>query len=278
LTPTIAIDDATTIPALGFGTWELAPQGSGGALGAEEAVSIALEVGYRHVDTAQAYGNEEGVGRAIAASAVDRDDVFVTTKIRPDRASHDDVHSSHRESLHRLGMEHVDLVLLHWPSDAAPLSETLTAMTELKDAGLTRHIGVSNFPSALLTQAFELAPVVTDQVEHHPYLGVDAVRAVLRERGGFLTAYSPLAKGAVLHDPVLAEIGEEHGKSPAQVALRWLLQQAATVTIPRSSNAARIEQNFEVFDFELSDDELARIDSLERGERQLDPPWAPDWD
>jgi 2,5-diketo-D-gluconate reductase B len=265
--------DGGTVPALGFGTFQLPDED------AERCVRVALDVGYRHIDTAQAYDNEEGVGRAIAASGADRDQLFVTTKVRPAAAARDDVHRTTRESLDRLGLDHVDLLLIHWPADdVAPMEETLEAMTEVRDAGLTRHIGVSNFPSAMLARAYEAAPIVTDQVEHHPYLAVDAIRKVLAEHRGFLTAYSPIAKGAVAHDPVLIEIGEHHGVSPVQVTLRWMLQRGDTVAIPRSSNPDRIVSNFEVDGFELADDEVARIDALNEGRRLVDPAFAPEWD
>jgi diketogulonate reductase-like aldo/keto reductase len=240
---------------------------------------LALEVGYRHLDTAQGYENEAEVGRALHDSGLDRDEVFVTTKIKPSNASSADVRRSTQDSLSALGVEQVDLVLLHWPAESvAPLTETLEAMASLVQDGLARHIGVSNFPSRELERAYEMAPVVTDQVEHHPYLGVAAIEKVLQPRGGFLTAYSPLARGKVIHDPVLIEIAEEHGVGPAQVTLRWMLQRPGVVAIPKSGTPERIRSNAEVFGFELSDEQMARIDGLERGERLIDPDFGPEWD
>jgi 2,5-diketo-D-gluconate reductase B len=271
--PTIQLADDLAIPRLGFGTFQL--EGDD----AYRSVLVALEVGYRHLDTAQGYDNEAEVGRALKDSGVDRAEVFVTTKIKPSNAAAADVRTSTEESLRQLGMDHVDLLLLHWPAEhVAPLDETLEAMTALQDDGLTRTIGVSNFPSALLERAYELAPVVTDQVEHHPFLAVDAIEKVLLDRGGFLTAYSPLARGEVVDDPTLQEIGEAHGASAAQATLRWMLQQRATVAIPKSGTPERIRSNFDVFGFELSDDEMARIDGLDRGHRLIDPDGAPEWD
>ena len=271
--PTITIADHLSVPRLGFGTFQL--QGEQ----AYDATRTALEVGYRHIDTAQGYDNETEVGRAIADSGVDRAEVFLTTKIKPSNAAAGDVRSSTQQSLRDLGVDQVDLILLHWPAEKyAPLQETLGAMTTLIDAGLTRSIGVSNFPSALLSQAFDLAPVVTDQVEHHPFLGVAPIEKVLAERGGFLTAYSPLARGKVTDDATLTEIGEAHGKSAAQVTLRWMLQKPNTVAIPKSGTPERIRANFEVFDFELGDDEMQRIHALERQQRLIDPDGGPDWD
>jgi diketogulonate reductase-like aldo/keto reductase len=273
MSTTIRLDGGLTVPRLGFGTFQLADDR------AYDAVRVALEAGYRHLDTAQGYDNESRVGQALADSEVDRDQVFVTTKLKPDNAGADDVHTTTDRSLKDLGLEHVDLLLLHWPADdVAPLEETLTAMTEVKDAGKTRAIGVSNFPSAMLARAFDLAPIVTDQVEHHPFLAVDPIETVLHERGGFLTAYSPLARGQVADDPTLREIGEAHGVTAAQVALRWLLQKPATVAIPKSGTPERIRANADVFGFELADDEMARISGLDRQQRLIDPDGGPDWD
>lgn len=267
------LDDGTVVPRLGFGTFQVAGEE------VYRAVMVALEAGYRHLDTAQGYANELEVGRALADSQVDRSEVFVTTKVKPSNAAAADVRSSTEDSLRALGTDHVDLLLLHWPAeDVAPLAETLEAMTNLREDGLTRLVGVSNFPSSMLARAYELAPVVTDQVEHHPYLGVSKIEQVLQARGGFLTAYSPLARGRVADDPVLQEIAAGHGATPAQVTLRWMLQRPGVVAIPKSATPARIRSNFEVFGFELHDDEMARIDGLERGERLIDPEGGPDWD
>ncbi len=270
---TFHLVDGTAVPRLGFGTFQL----SGDE--AYRSVVTALDVGYRHIDTAQGYANEAEVGRALADSSVDRDEVFVTTKLKPSNATSGAVRSSMVDSLRALGTDRVDLLLLHWPAEhVAPLAETLEAMTSLREDGLTREIGVSNFPSKMLARAYELAPVVTDQVEHHPYLGVAKIEQVLRVRGGFLTAYSPLARGAVADDPVLKELAIAHDVTPAQVTLRWMLQRPGVVAIPKSGTPERIRTNFAVFDFELSDDEMARIDALERGERLIDPDGSPDWD
>ncbi len=270
---TFHLDDHTAVPRLGFGTFQLDGEQ------AHRSTLIALEAGYRHIDTAQGYANEAEVGQAIADSGLDRDEVFVTTKLKPSNAGAADVRSSTGQSLEELGTDHVDLLLLHWPAEhVAPLPETLEAMTRLKEDGLTRHIGVSNFPSRMLTRAYEYAPIVTDQVEHHPFLGVEPIEQVLRPRGGFLTAYSPLARGAVVEDPVLGEIAEAHGVGPAQVTLRWMLQRPGVVAIPKSSTPARIRSNFEVFHFELDDAQMGRIDGLERGQRLIDPDGAPQWD
>lgn len=273
MAPTLRLDDGLTVPRLGFGTFQLAGDA------AYQGVRVALETGYRHVDTAQGYDNEVEVGRAIADSEVDRDDLFVTTKLKPSNAASAAVASSTRQSLRDLGTDHVDLLLLHWPAEhVAPLEETLAAMVEVMEAGMTRAIGVSNFPSAMLRRAYDLAPIVTDQVEHHPFLAVEPIERVLQERGGFLTAYSPLARGEVVDDPTLREIAEAHGVSAAQVTLRWMLQKPATVAIPKSANPDRIRANFDVFGFELDDEEMSRIAGLDRGHRLIDPDGAPQWD
>ena len=270
---TFHLADGTAVPRLGFGTFQLSGEE------AYRSVATALDVGYRHVDTAQGYANEAEVGRALAGSNIDRDEVFVTTKLKPSNATAGAVRSSMVDSLRALGTDRVDLLLLHWPAEhVAPLAETLEAMTSLREDGLTREIGVSNFPSKMLARAYELAPVVTDQVEHHPYLGVPKIEEVLRVRGGFLTAYSPLARGKVAADPVLKELAIAHDVTPAQITLRWMLQRPGVVTIPKSGTPERIRSNVEVFDFALSDDEMARVDALERGERLIDPGGGPDWD
>lgn len=271
--PTIELERGLEVPRLGYGTFQLDGDE------AYDGVRTALEAGYRHIDTAQGYGNEAEVGRAVADSDVDRADVFITTKIKPSNAAAGDVVATTRASMGQLGVDQLDLLLLHWPAEhVAPLEETLAAMTKLWDDGATRAIGVSNFPSAMLTRACGLAPIVTDQVEHHPYLGVDPIRSVLADEDGFLTAYSPLARGKVATDDTLIELGEEHGVGPAQVTLRWMLQTPGTVAIPNSATAERIRSNIEVFDFELSDEQMQQVDALERGERLIDPDGAPDWD
>ncbi len=270
---TFHLADGTAVPRLGFGTFQLSGEE------AYRSTLIALEAGYRHIDTAQGYANEAEVGRAIADSGLDRDEVFVTTKLKPSNAGAAAVRSSTGQSLDELGMDHVDLLLLHWPAEhVAPLPETLEAMTRLREDGLTRQIGVSNFPSRMLARAFEHAPIVTDQVEHHPFLGVEPIEEVLRGRGAFLTAYSPLARGEVAEDPTLRDIAAEHGVTPAQVTLRWMLQRPGVVAIPKSGTPERIRSNAEVFGFELDDAQMARVDRLERGHRLIDPDGGPDWD
>ena len=263
------------IPALGLGTARL------GDRVAQRIVSYALEIGYRHIDTAQNYRNEAAVGAAIGSSAVPRGEIWLTTKIGPARFRAGDLQRALEQSLRRLGTE-PDLLLLHWPSPTIPLRETIGALNEIKRRGLTRHIGVSNFTVALLreAQALTTEPLLVNQVEYHPYLSQQSVIAATRAGGMALTAYSPLARGRVFRDPRLRALGERYGKSAGQVALRWLLQQDDVIAIPRSSREAHAEANLEVFDFELPPAEMATVGAqASPSGRLIDPPWlAPDWD
>lgn len=261
------------VPAPGFGTWQLNDDE------AYQGVKHALSIGYRHIDTAQMYANEAEVGKAIRDSDVNRHDVFLTTKISFKNLAPRKARESFHESLSRLNLDHTDLVLIHWPSpDGIPLEDTLEAMMRWVEEGKTRYIGVSNFPPSLLKKAMDLAPILTNQVEYHPFLSQERVLKVLREEDIMLTAYCPLAKGKVLDDSTLKEIGSEYGKSPAQIALRWLMQQDLVVPIPRSSNPAHRESNFDIFDFELSNEAMDRIHNLAEGDRLINPEAAPEWE
>ena len=259
----------STVPKLGFGTWEILGRDC------EESVADALEIGYRHIDTAQAYDNEAEVGKAIAASGIDRRELWLTTKLW--REEYGRVRDSAQESLERLQVDCVDLLLLHWPNDDVPLDATLGALAGLREEGLIKHFGVSNFPAGMLRDALGMAPIFTDQVEFHPFLGQDELVELATERDFMVTAYSPLARGKVLEDETLRAIGEAHGKTAGQVALRWLLDKPNVSTIPKASSHERRVENFEVFDFELSDEERAQIDALPKDERVIDPGFAPDW-
>ncbi|MDR9382365.1 MAG: aldo/keto reductase [Natronomonas sp.] len=243
------------IPSIGLGTWRL----TGDAC--VDSVRTALDLGYRHLDTAQEYGNERQVGDALRASDVDREDVFVTTKLGSRNRTYDDVVRSVDESLAKLDTAYVDLLLIHWPNVTTPLRETLAAMNELVDEGKVRHLGVSNFGIDRLSRARELSEhgVATDQVQYNPYWSQTELLDYCRIHGIVLTAYSPLAHGGVLDDPVLESIGDAHGKSAAQVALRWLVQQPNVVTVPKATSRDHLEANLDVFDFELTDREMARI-------------------
>jgi 2,5-diketo-D-gluconate reductase B len=262
------------VPALGFGTWKLA--GSD----AERMVRAALDIGYRHVDTAQAYGNEAEVGRAIEASGVPREDVFLTTKVWMDKLAYGDLQRSAEQSLRLLRTDRVDLLLVHWPNPQVPLGDTLRALAELKRDGKVRTIGVSNFPVALLREAVEEheADLLCDQVEYHALLSQKVVLDWLRAHDMMLTAYSPLAQGRLAGHPVLAEIGRRIGRSPAQVALRWLLDQERVAVIPKSSSERRARENFEVLGFTLDEADFQAVSKLQGAGRQINPGWAPDWD
>jgi 2,5-diketo-D-gluconate reductase B len=263
----------TEVPALGLGTWMLEGREC------REAVRDALEIGYRHLDTAQAYGNEEEVGRGLADSGVPRDEVWLTTKLWLENLDHDKAIESARGSLRRLGTDYVDLLLIHWPPTSdLPIAEPLRAMRRLQGDGLVRHIGVSNFPPSLLDQALDEAEIFCEQVEYHPFLAQDPLLQACEEWDLLLTAYSPLARGEVLEDETLREIGRRHGKGPAQVTLRWLLQQEQVAAVPKAASAEHRRSNFEVFDFELSLDEMEAIHGLARGERIVDPEFAPRWE
>jgi diketogulonate reductase-like aldo/keto reductase len=263
------------VPALGLGTYCL----NGDV--ARRMVSYALDIGYRHVDTAQEYRNEAEVGEAISDSSVPRDDIWLTTKVWPDRFRDGDLQRSVEESVHRLGTE-PDLVLLHWPNSKIPLRETISALNDVKRKGLTKHIGVSNFTVALIQRALSLTeePLIVNQVEYHPYLSQRAVLEALRANGMALTAYSPLALGRVFHDRGLRSIGERYGKNGGQMALRWLLQQDGVIAIPRSSREANAKANLQIFDFQLTDSDMAKISALASPEGRLVDHFglAPAWD
>lgn len=263
------------IPAIGFGTSQLGDCG--------DLVAMALRAGYRHIDTAWKYGSEKGVGIGIKASGVPRSEIFLTTKVSHEYLRAGDFAKSVRESLQNLQVDYVDMLHVHWPSpEKVPLEETMGALAQAKRDGLARHLGVANFNIALLEEAIRLCPepLATLQAEYHPYLDQTKVLAACRRLGVVFTAYCPLARGRVPKDPVLAEIGAAHGKSNAQVALRWLMQQGNIAAIPRSSNPERIAANLQIFDFELSDAEMQRIHALKRPDGRIANPAgrAPAWD
>tara|TARA_R110002050_G_scaffold660_4_gene4587 strand:+ start:758 stop:1585 length:828 start_codon:yes stop_codon:yes gene_type:complete len=264
-----------SIPALGFGTFQLDPQA------AETMVAKAAEIGYRHFDTAQMYHNEEGVGRGLKASGLARDDYFLTTKVWSDQFHSGDLQTSVVESLRKLDLNHVDLLLLHWPNDDVPLEETIAALNEVRNLGMTKHIGISNFPCALIDKAVSYSnlPLLCNQVEYHPYLSQKAVMDCLKKHDMLLTAYCPLARAEVLKDDTLIAIGKNHGKSATQVTLRWLMQQDGVMAIPKSGSPKNAKANFDIFDFELSDAEMTRISGLARPDgRMINPEFAPRWD
>lgn len=262
------------IPAIGLGTWELR-----GRVCAR-IVEQALRLGYRHVDTAQIYENEREVGEGVRASGVRRGEVFVTTKVWTTHFAPNDLLRSAKESLARLRMTEVDLLLLHWPNPQVPLEETLGALAQAKQLGLARHIGVSNFTVALIEQAVAICtePLVCDQVEYHPYLDQTKVKDACARHGMAVVAYSPVARGRIRGDAILTRIGQAHGKTAAQICLRWLVQQNVAA-IPRTSKIERLSENIDIFDFALSDEEMGEISAMGSVKGRLtDYAFAPKWD
>lgn len=266
--PVVRSSAGGTIPALGLGTWRLDDRT------AERITTEALDLGYRHVDTAQMYDNEAGVGRAIRSSSVDRDEVFVTTKVANDRHEPDDLVASVEESLRALDMDHVDLLLVHWPTDFDRIGATAAAMANVHAGGLTRHIGLSNFTVEQLDQVREMAPFEVLQVECHPFLQQRELRDWCRRHGWVFTAYSPIAQGDVLDDDTLNDIAAAHDTGPTSVALAWLLAQGVSV-IPRSGDPDHLAANWDALDVQLTDDDMARIEALDEGRRLVDPDGAP---
>lgn len=264
--PSITVD-GLSIPLLGFGTWELSSED------ARRMVAEALRIGYRHIDTAWIYKNEAEVGAgirdAIEAGHVSRDDIWLTTKIWVAHFEHDALLAQAKESATSLGFT-PDLLLLHWPKREPSFAETLGALNEAKDQGLTRSIGLSNFPSAEFREAQSLSKskLITNQVEYHPYLELTPLLKTAAELGSSITAWSPLAQGKIADDPVINDIGRAHGKSAGQVTLRWLIQQNV-IAIPRTTKVSRAEESFDIFDFELSDEEMKRIHALARPDGRL---------
>lgn len=262
------------VPSIGLGTFEL--KGEQGI----RAIRSAIDAGYRHIDTAIRYGNEKEVGQAIRDSGVARDELFITTKIWFDNLAPENVAARTAESLERLQLDHVDLLLIHWPNRDVPLGETLAAFAEQRARGKTRQIGVSNFTTTLLDEAIRVhgADLFANQVEYHPFLAQPRVIKAVRDAGMLMTAYLPLARGDVFKSNILREIGSRHDKSAGQVALRWLIQQDGVAAIPRSSKIENIRANLDVFDFELDEAEMKRIAALDEQRRMVDFDWSPDWD
>jgi 2,5-diketo-D-gluconate reductase B len=262
------------IPAIGLGTWDLRERTC------VRMVEHALRLGYRMIDTAEMYGNEREVGEGLRASGIPRDQVFVTTKVWPDHLAPRELERATKESLAKLKLSEVDLLLIHWPNPRIPLADTIAALCRMKREGFAKHVGVSNFTVDLLADAVKLAtePLVTDQIEWHPFIDQSKVVEACRVYGLAVTAYSPLARGRVLSDETLRRIGAAHGKTAGQVGLRYLVQRGAIV-IPRSSRPEGLAANFAIFDFELTPAEMAEIARLAhpRG-RIVDWSGAPDWD
>lgn len=272
--PTVDANGAH-MPVLGLGTWQSRDDE------ASAAVVTALKNGYRHIDTAIAYGNEEAVGEGIRASGVPREMVFLTSKIPPDQIGSGALERAAEASLKRLKLDYLDLLLIHWPNALIPLKDSMRALTAVRREGMARHIGVSNFPVALLDEAVHHSaePLAANQCEYHPRLDQTAVLAACRRHGIAFTSYSPLGRTQILADPVISEIAEELDKTPAQIVLRWHIQQPGVVAIPKSQSRDRIIENSRIFDFALPDEAMAAISGLARSDgRMINPATAPQWD
>lgn len=264
------------IPSLGVGTFRLKDEE------AYNSVTMALEVGFRHIDTAQIYGNEEAVGRAIKDSAIAREDLYVTTKVWNDKLNKASFVDSVKESLAKLQLDYVDLLLIHWPSpeNGESMEEYLGELLKVKTLGLTKEIGISNFTVAQVEQAVGIlgeGVIATNQVEVHPYLTNDKVRAVCDKHGIIVTGYMPFAVGKVLKDDTIVAIAEKHGVSAAEVVVAWELANGL-VTIPSSTKRKNLETNFKALELTLDAEDIAKIDALDCGDRQATPDFAPEWD
>ncbi len=262
--PQLPLKPEGTIPQLGFGTWQI--QGDA----CQNAVRTALEVGYRHIDTADAYGNHEDVGEALTTSGVPRDRIFLTTKVFRDNLRHDSLIGVCERSLKELQTDYLDLFLVHWPNNDVPMEETFSAMGELIANGKIRHCGVSNFTAKRLEKALklDLAPISNNQVEYHPLLNQKRLFKICQKKGVTVTAYSPLAQGKVGENATVQAVAGRVGKSPAQVALRWLLQRGL-IAIPKASSRAHIESNWEVLDFALPPGEYEAMDTINEWQRLI---------
>ena len=260
------------IPALGFGTFRMKEDVC------SQAVENAIKIGYRHLDTAEIYENEKFVGAGIQAGGIDRRDLFITTKAWMADLSPDGVRKNLDQTLRDLNIDYVDLWLIHWPNPQFVVEETLAAMMKEVDQGKVRNIGVSNFPVALFERAVKAAPIVCNQVEYHPYLSQSKIIDTVRKHDAIVMAYAPLGIGKCHADKALAAIGSKYGKTAAQVTLRWFMQQPNVGAIPKAAGFDHAKENFEIFDFELSDEDMTSIHALARGERMIQPDFGPEWD
>ena len=273
-TPIASVNGAE-IPVIGLGTWPM----SGDE--AVQAVSTAIAAGYRHIDTAAMYKNEADVGRGIREAGIARDELFVTTKVWADQLRQEDFLASARQSLDLLQMDQVDLLLIHWPPKDISVAEAVHSLNLAKAEGLTRHIGVSNFTSTQLEQAWQATeyPLVANQCEYHPALDQTTVLNACRDRGMAFTSYMPLSRGKVMDDPAIQSLAEKYNKTPGQIILRWHIQQPNVVAIPKSATPARIRENLAIFDFELTVGEMHQIHALSQPDgRMCWGDFAPDWD
>ncbi len=262
------------VPEIGLGTYGLiGKQG-------EQVIKMALNMGYRHIDTAQDYKNEREVGNAIKQSHVKRDELFVTTKIDRNNLDPEKLLKTAERSLLELDLSFVDLLLIHWPNPEFDIEKTIEAMLSFRDQGKALNIGVSNFPLKLLKEVNEelAAPIFCNQVEYHPLLGQFDLLDYTADQDILLTAYSPFGQGKLVDHPLLTEIGEKYGKSATQISLRWLIEQEQVVTIPKASSREHLEENIDVYDFVLEDEDFYAIDDLDKTFRIINPDFSPEWD
>lgn len=262
------------VPEIGLGTYKLHDRDC------EKTVRQALDIGYRYIDTAQMYKNEREIGEALNVSNVPREDIFLTTKIWHTNLEADDVLQSTEESLRQLDTPYVDLLMIHWPNDQYELRKTIESMLVLRDQGKAMNIGVANFPLSLLKEVNDdiRAPIFAQQVEFHPFIDQLDMLDYAIEKDIMLMAYSPLAKGDVVNNKQLQEIAEKYGKSPAQISLRWLIEQENVTVIPKASSKQHLQENFNIFDFYLEDEDFEQIDQMKKGKRLTNPSFAPSWD
>lgn len=262
----------TEIPKLGLGTWQ-----NSNPEECEQAVKTALEIGYPHIDTAQVYENEEDVGQGLETADIDRDDYFLASKVWINKLSAEGVKNSTKESLGKLGVDFIDLMYIHWPSGAYNPEETLKAFKDLVEEGKINNIGISNFEPEQVDKAMEIAGehIVANQVEMHPLLQQEELLDKCRERDITLVAYSPLARGKVFEIPEMRDIAEKHDASPAQVSIAWLMQKDNVVAIPKATGEEHISDNHRALDLKLDEEDIEKINSLERRDRRVDPDFAP---
>jgi diketogulonate reductase-like aldo/keto reductase len=246
------------MPVVGFGTWEIQGQAC------TESVISALQMGYRHLDTAQIYGNEKEVGEGIRKSGIGREDIFLTTKIATGNLTPVKIRSTFRESLARLGTDYVDLLLIHWPTEMMDLSACLKTMFSLKEEGVLKHVGVSNFDPLLFNKASEIGTILTNQVKFTPYHEEFGNHRIAVEKNMIITAYSPLGRGSIANDQILGAIAEKYGKTASQVTLRWLIQMGNISVIPKAARSHHQKENIEIFDFNLSEEDMEKIRQLSR--------------
>jgi len=260
------------VPSIGFGTYEL------DSSTCHTSVLKALEIGYRHVDTARMYKNEGAVGKAITESSIDRKDIFLTSKVWHEDLSPGTIEKELTESLKLLQTDYLDLFLIHWPNPEFSLEETIHALERERARGRIRHVGVSNFPPSWLKRAIACGPIFCNQIEYHPLLGQEVLLKIALAHDILTTAYSPLAQSEALGLDELKPVADKHGKNTAQVALRWLIEQSHVAAIPRSSSPEHIKSNFDIFDFQLDSEDWEVIEGLPKDKRQINPDFAPDWE